>query len=39
MCNGWAENVKTLRGKLYAEKIMMVGVEQITPMHFYQPLL
>lgn len=33
--NGRAEDLKTLSGKLYAEKIMIVNVGQITPMHFH----
>lgn len=33
--NGHTENLKRMRGKVYAEKIMVVGVNQITPMHFH----
>ena len=33
--NGHTENLKTMRGKVYAEKIMVVGVNQVTPMHFH----
>ena len=33
--NGKPENLKTREGKLYAEKLMIVGVDQITPMHFH----
>ena len=33
--NGGPENVKTMRGKLYCEKIMIVDVNQHTPMHFH----
>jgi D-lyxose ketol-isomerase len=33
--NGSAENLKTMRGKTYAEKILVVGVDQITPLHFH----
>ena len=33
--NGRPENLITRAGKLYAEKIMIVGVDQITPMHFH----
>lgn len=33
--NGKPENLKTLRGKTYAEKIMVVDVDQVTPMHFH----
>lgn len=33
--NGRPENLKTLRGKLYAEKVMIVGEGQVTPMHFH----
>lgn len=33
--NGSAENLKKLKGKTYAEKIMIVGVDQVTPMHFH----
>lgn len=33
--NGNPENLRTMRGKLYAEKIMIVGVNQVTPMHYH----
>jgi D-lyxose ketol-isomerase len=33
--NGSVNNWKTLQGKLYAEKIMVVGVDQVTPYHFH----
>src|SRR5919109_2185056 len=33
--NGNPENWKALRGKLYAEKIMIVEEDQITPYHFH----
>ncbi len=33
--NGNAENLKAMRGKLYAEKVLVVDVDQITPMHFH----
>jgi D-lyxose ketol-isomerase len=33
--NGNPDNWKTMQGKLYAEKIMIVGVDQVTPMHFH----
>lgn len=33
--NGALENLKQGRGKLYAEKLLIVGVDQITPMHFH----
>jgi len=33
--NGSLENLRTGRGKLYAEKVMIVGVDQVTPMHFH----
>ena len=33
--NGTPENLRTGRGKLYAEKIMVVGVGQVTPLHFH----
>lgn len=33
--NGVVDNLKTMQGKLYAEKIMLVGVDQITPLHFH----
>jgi len=33
--NGNPNNWKTMQGKLYAEKIMIVGDGQITPMHFH----
>jgi D-lyxose ketol-isomerase len=33
--NGKVQDLETGRGKLYAEKIMIVDVDQITPMHFH----
>lgn len=33
--NGSPDNWKMMQGKLYAEKIMIVGVDQMTPMHFH----
>ncbi|NOZ50022.1 MAG: D-lyxose/D-mannose family sugar isomerase [Chloroflexi bacterium] len=33
--NGTPENLRTGIGKLYAEKIMIVGVDQFVPMHFH----
>jgi D-lyxose ketol-isomerase len=33
--NGSPQNWKTLKGKLYAEKILIIEVDQATPMHFH----
>ncbi len=33
--NGHPANLKTMQGKTYAEKIMVVGANQVTPMHFH----
>lgn len=33
--NGNPDNLKQMQGKLYAEKIMIVGVDQVTPLHFH----
>jgi len=33
--NGCPANLTTMRGKLYAEKIMVVGEGQATPLHFH----
>jgi len=33
--NGNPQNLKEMRGKLYAEKILMVDVDQVTPLHFH----
>ncbi len=33
--NGDPENLKTGQGKIYAEKIMIVDVDQVTPLHFH----
>ena len=33
--NGSPDNLRTLQGRLYAEKVMIVGVDQVTPMHFH----
>lgn len=33
--NGHPENLKSGRGKIYAEKLLLVGVDQITPFHYH----
>ena len=33
--NGSPENVRRGQGKTYAEKIMILDVDQVTPMHFH----
>jgi D-lyxose ketol-isomerase/sugar/nucleoside kinase (ribokinase family) len=33
--NGNPKNLETRQGKLYAEKLMIVGVDQVTLMHFH----
>ena len=33
--NGTPENLRTGQGKLYAEKIMIVDIDQVTPLHFH----
>ena len=33
--NGLPENLKTLKGKTYAEKIMIVKEKQVTPWHYH----
>ena len=33
--NGSQEEMRAKRGKLYCEKLMVVGVDQVTPMHFH----
>jgi len=33
--NGGVENVRSMKGKLYCEKIMIVNVGQVTPLHFH----
>ena len=33
--NGSAAEMLAKRGKLYCEKLMVVGVDQVTPMHFH----
>ncbi len=33
--NGDLANLKSGKGKLYAEKLLIAGVEQITPFHFH----
>lgn len=33
--NGLAANLKAGKGKLYAEKILVVGVNQVTPLHYH----
>lgn len=33
--NGSLEDLKAGKGKVYAEKLMIVGVDQLTPMHFH----
>ncbi|GAF99952.1 unnamed protein product, partial [marine sediment metagenome] len=33
--NGHPKNLRRMQGKLYAEKIMIVDVDQVTPLHFH----
>ena len=33
--NGLAAHLKLGKGKLYAEKILVVGVDQVTPLHYH----
>ena len=33
--NGSQDEMRAKRGKLYCEKLMIVGVNQVTPMHFH----
>ncbi len=33
--NGAPESLSTGQGKTYAEKVMIVGVDQVTPLHFH----
>jgi hypothetical protein len=33
--NGSKDEMRAKRGKLYCEKLMVVGVDQVTPMHFH----
>ncbi len=33
--NGAAGNLKAMRGKIYAEKLLITGVDQVTPLHFH----
>jgi hypothetical protein len=33
--NGSLDEMRAKRGKLYCEKLMVVGVDQVTPMHFH----
>ena len=33
--NGKSSNLATMQGKLYAEKILIVDVDQVTPMHYH----
>lgn len=33
--NGHPRNIQTGQGKLYAEKVLIVDVHQVTPMHFH----
>jgi len=33
--NGDPQDLARMRGKLYAEKILIVGVDQVTPFHFH----
>ncbi len=33
--NGSPENLKTLLGKLYAEKLLIIQVGQVTPLHYH----
>lgn len=35
MRNGRPENLKTLQGKLYAEKLLIIRVGQVTPTHYH----
>ncbi|MCJ7703514.1 MAG: D-lyxose/D-mannose family sugar isomerase [Anaerolineales bacterium] len=33
--NGSSENWRTMQGKLFAEKLLVVDIDQITPLHFH----
>ena len=33
--NGHADNLKQMRGKLYCEKLLIIDIGQVTPMHFH----
>lgn len=33
--NGTLDNLKVARGKIYAEKLLIVGNHQVTPLHFH----
>ncbi len=33
--NGSPNNLKAMRGKVYAEKLLIVDVDQVTPLHFH----
>ena len=33
--NGSPENLKSMRGKVYAEKLLLVNEDQVTPYHFH----
>ena len=33
--NGSQDEMRAKRGKLYCEKLLVVGVGQVTPMHFH----
>jgi len=33
--NGSPDNLKRMQGKIYAEKILVVDVDQVTPLHFH----
>jgi D-lyxose ketol-isomerase len=33
--NGSLDEMRVKQGKLYCEKLMIVGVDQVTPMHFH----
>jgi len=33
--NGNPANLRTMQGKIYAEKLLIVDVDQVTPMHFH----
>ncbi len=33
--NGSPANLQSMQGKIYAEKLLVVGIDQVTPMHFH----
>lgn len=33
--NGSSENWRTMQGKLFAEKLLVVDIDQVTPLHFH----